>query len=115
MQENIYPNKIAEAIPADAAERPPVIAPKRPFFAPSIAPLAKRYPNPEIGTVAPALAKSTIYFVNKHIYTNSVGVIPTALGDCNFLPVMIYLNGFENFCGRLVRNPTDGPWDRACP
>jgi predicted ribosome quality control (RQC) complex YloA/Tae2 family protein len=52
---------IAALIPALAAENAPVIAPKNPFCAPLIAPFASKYPKPEIGTVAPAPPKSTIY------------------------------------------------------
>ena len=53
-----YPKKIAAAMPPAAAFMPPENAPIRPmFFTSSIAPLAKRLPNPVNGTVAPAPAK----------------------------------------------------------
>ena len=51
----------AALMPALAAAKAPVNAPKSPFCEPRIAPLASRYPNPEMGTVAPAPAKSTRY------------------------------------------------------
>jgi len=44
-----------------AAAKAPVNAPNSPLSAPRMAPFAKRYPNPEMGTVAPAPAKSTRY------------------------------------------------------
>ena len=49
----------AAVTPALAADSAPVIAENTPFSAPRIAPFASRYPNPEMGTVAPAPAKST--------------------------------------------------------
>jgi L-fucose isomerase len=48
-------------IPADVAERPPERAPIKPYCSTaSLTPLAKLYPNPVSGTVAPAPANSTI-------------------------------------------------------
>ena len=61
INENKYPNIIAEVIPIPAALIPPVIALNRLILAPLIAPSASKYPNPDIGTVAPAPAKSTRY------------------------------------------------------
>ena len=52
---------MAAEIPALAVDNAPVTAPKKPFSAPFIAPRANKYPNPDIGTVAPAPAKSTKY------------------------------------------------------
>ena len=52
---------MAADTPAQAELSPPVIAPKIPVLAPSIAPLASRKPKPDIGIVAPAPAKSTKY------------------------------------------------------
>lgn len=53
---------MAAAIPPAAAFTPPVKAPINPMFlTSSIAPLAKLYPKPVKGTVAPAPAKSTRY------------------------------------------------------
>ena len=51
----------AAEIPALAADKAPVNAPNNPFCAPLMAPFASKYPKPEIGTVAPAPAKSTKY------------------------------------------------------
>lgn len=60
ISEAIYPKNTAAAIPAAAAEVPPVNAPTNPIsFTFWIAPLAKRLPKPVNGTVAPAPAKST--------------------------------------------------------
>ena len=52
---------MATDIPALAVDNAPVTAPKNPFSAPFIAPFASRYPKPDMGTVAPAPAKSTKY------------------------------------------------------
>ena len=55
------PKKIAEESPAAAAFIPPVKAPSSPSLStPSIAPFASVDPNPVIGIVIPALAKSLI-------------------------------------------------------
>ena len=54
-------NITAAEIPALAELSAPVNAPNAPFSAPFIAPFASKYPNPEIGTVAPAPANSTRY------------------------------------------------------
>ena len=57
-----YPKNTAAAIPPAAALTPPVNTPIRPdCWTSSIAPLARLYPNPVRGTVAPAPAKSTKY------------------------------------------------------
>ena len=57
-----YPKKTAAAIPPAEAFTPPIKAPTNPFWdTSSIAPLAKLYPNPVSGTVAPQPAKSTRY------------------------------------------------------
>ena len=57
----IIKEKITAAeTPALAAHSPPVTAPKSPFSAPCIAPLASKYPKPDMGTVAPVPAYSTI-------------------------------------------------------
>ena len=52
----------AAEIPALAVASAPVTAPKKPFCAPFIAPLANKYPKPLMGTVAPAPANSTRYW-----------------------------------------------------
>ena len=71
-----YPKKIAAAIPPAAFFIPPVNAPKSPeVLTPSIAPLAKLYPNPVRGTVAPAPAKST-----KYLYMPSPPKITPSVG-----------------------------------
>ena len=58
----IIKEKITAAeMPALAEESEPVNALKNPFCAPFIPPFASKYPNPEMGTVAPAPAKSTKY------------------------------------------------------
>ena len=57
----INENITAALTPALAAAKAPVNAPNSPLSAPRMAPFAKRYPNPEMGTVAPAPAKSTRY------------------------------------------------------
>ena len=62
IREAIYPKNTAAAIPPLLALRPPVNAPINPFsLTASIVPLAKLYPNPVRGTVAPVPAKSTRY------------------------------------------------------
>lgn len=51
----IYPNNIADAIPAPVASIPPEKAPITPFdLTASMVPLLNAYPKPDIGTVAPA-------------------------------------------------------------
>ena len=60
--EDTSPNRIAAVIPADEAVSPPFRIHRNPssetaFFTPS----ARRCPNPNNGTLAPAPAKSTIY------------------------------------------------------
>jgi len=57
----IYPKNIAEAIPPAQAVAPPVNTPKNPSLGIAVfTPLANKYPNPIIGTVAPHPPKSTI-------------------------------------------------------
>ena len=59
-----YPKNIAAAIPPAVAIVPPVNIPKKPsFLIPSITPFPSEYPNPIIGTVAPAAPKSTILYI----------------------------------------------------
>lgn len=56
----IYPKNTAAEIPPAAEAVPPVNAPTKPISCTFlIAPLARRFPNPVKGTVAPAPAKST--------------------------------------------------------
>ena len=60
MHRNIRKNTAA-AIPAAVAFIPPVKIPRKPTsFTSSITPFDNEYPNPEMGTVAPAFPKSTI-------------------------------------------------------
>ena len=56
----IYPKNIALEIPAAAAFIPPIKAPTKPLsFTSVMTPLARRFPKPVRGTVAPQPAKST--------------------------------------------------------
>ena len=61
-REAIYPKNIAAEIPPAVAEVPPINAPISPnSWTFLIAPLARRFPKPVKGTLAPAPAKSTKY------------------------------------------------------
>ena len=61
MRENMNEKNTAAAIPPAVAVSPPVNNPKTPFVDTClITPFAKVRPKPQIGTNAPALAKSTI-------------------------------------------------------
>lgn len=61
MRENINEKNTAAAIPPAVAVSPPVNRPNTPFVDTClITPFASVLPNPQIGTNAPAFAKSTI-------------------------------------------------------